>query len=413
MRRVRAARRHGPALDRPLPVVCDAQPDGGRGRVPVCPRELGSRGKACDLRCDRGRRVAALLLPALDAERGAAGDQEVRRRPDVVRVQRCIGQSELLRHQDRVRRLVELCAERVRRNLAVHEAVPRHRTIGKLLPLEEEERRVTRGREVAGGDQARPALVEVAREHLAVGAEVGVRGVAGRDRLTPRRGEAGDDRAGERLVLRRLDHVGAQVIRVLELLPVRGFDPGQALHSRLEQRVVVLLPTLLVVLERRGEAEAERPFGGADRLFLGRAEAEREYGLSAVVQDDTSGLDDVAAESVGVGVCQRVGGVELDEPVARSAHEAARRLAERAVQRREDRLRVVTVRGVRRGDRIRRDEDGMAGRVVHRRGVGPAVPRAAAAVPVDRRIEPDVEPVARIARLELDAHQHRAPLRDR
>ena len=257
MHGVRAARRHGPALDRPLPVVCDAQPDGRRGRVAVCPRELRCRGETGDLRRDRGRREAALLLPALDAERGAAGDEEVRRRPDVVRVQRCVGQPELLRHQDRVRGLVELRSEGVRRDLAVDEAVARHRPVGKLLPLEEEERRVARGREVAGGHQARPALVQVAREHLSVGAEVGVCGVACRDRLTPRRREAGDDRAGERLVLRRLDHVGAQVVRVLELLSVLGFDPGQAFHARLEQRVVVLLPTLLVVLERRGEAEAE------------------------------------------------------------------------------------------------------------------------------------------------------------
>ena len=343
MRRVRTARRHGPALDRPLPVVCDAQPDGRRGRVAVCPRKLRCRGETGNLRRDRGRRVAALLLPALDAERGAAGDEEVRRRPDVVRVERCIGQPELLRHQDRVRGLVELRAERVRRDLAVHEAVARHRPVRKLLPLEEEERRVARGREVAGGDEARPALVQVAREHLAVGAEVGVRGVAGRDRLTPRRGEAGDDRARERLVLRRLDHVGAQVVRVLEPLPILALDPAQLLRARLEQRLVVVLPLLLVLRECLAEAGAERSLRSADRLFLGRAEAERENGLAAL-EEDARGLDDVAAEGVVVGVGQRVRGVELDEPVARGADEAARRLAERAVQRRVDRLRVVTVR---------------------------------------------------------------------
>ena len=53
----------------------------------------------------------------------------------------------------------------------------------------------------------------------------------------------------------------------------------------------------------------------------------------------------------------------------------------------------------------------MAGRVVHRGGVGAAVAGTATAVAVDRRVEADVEPVARIARLELDAHQHRVPVR--
>ena len=51
------------------------------------------------------------------------------------------------------------------------QAVARHRPVGKLLPLEEEERRIAGGREVAGSDEARPALVQVAREHLAVGTE--------------------------------------------------------------------------------------------------------------------------------------------------------------------------------------------------------------------------------------------------
>ena len=81
---------------------------------------------------------------------------------------------QLVGHQERVRRLVELRAERVGRGLAVDEAVARHRAVGLLLALEQEERRVARGGEVAVGHQAGPGLVQVAREHLAVRAEVRV-----------------------------------------------------------------------------------------------------------------------------------------------------------------------------------------------------------------------------------------------
>ena len=151
-----------------------------------------------------------------DPERRAARDQEVRGRLDVVRVQRGVGEPELLRHQDRVRDLVQLRPERVGRRLAVDEAVPRHRPVWQLLALEEEERRGAGCGDVAVRDEACPRLVEIAREHLAVGAEVGVRRVAGRDRLSPRRGEARHDRAGEGLVLGGLEHVCAQVVLVLE-----------------------------------------------------------------------------------------------------------------------------------------------------------------------------------------------------
>ena len=133
-------------------------------------------------------------------------------------VERGIREPELLRHQDREGDLVELRPERVGRGLAVDEAVSRHRAVRQLLALEQEQRRVARGVEVAVGEEARPRLVEVAGEDLAIGAEVGVRRVAGRDRLTPRRGEAGHDRAGEGLVLGGLEDVRAQVVLVLELV---------------------------------------------------------------------------------------------------------------------------------------------------------------------------------------------------
>ena len=218
MRGQRPVRRHRPALDRALPVVRDAEPERRRGGVAVRRREIGRRDEARDLGGDRGGREAALLLPALGPERRAVRDQEVRRRLDVAVVERGIREPELLRHQDREGDLVELRPERVGCGLAVDEAVSRHRAVRQLLALEQEQRRVARGGEVAVGEEARPRLVEVAGEDLAIGAEVGVRRVAGRDRLTPRRGEARHDRAGEGLVLGGLEDVRAQVVLVGELV---------------------------------------------------------------------------------------------------------------------------------------------------------------------------------------------------
>ena len=178
-RRVRPGRRHRPALHLPLPGVGDAQPDRSRGRVAVRARELGRGDEPRDLRRDRRRREAALLLPALDAERRSAGGDEVRGRLDVVLVQRRVREPELVRHQDRVGGLVELRPEGVGRDLSVDEAVARHRAVRQLLALEQEQRRGPRRLEVAGGDEACPRLVQVAREHLTVGAEVRVRRIAG------------------------------------------------------------------------------------------------------------------------------------------------------------------------------------------------------------------------------------------
>ena len=404
-------RRHGPVLDLPLPRVRDAEPDRGRRRVAVRACDLRGRDEAGDLGRDRRRREAALLFPALDPERRPARGDEVRGRLDVIRVERCVGEPELVRHQDRVGGLVELRPERVGRDLAVDEAVPRHRAVRQLLALEQEEGRVARGRQVAGCHEARPRLVQVAREHLPVGAEVRVRRVAGRDGLAPRRGEAGDDRAGERLVLGRLDDIGAQVVLGLEPLLVGAREARQPLGARLRQRAVVLAPAVDVGRLRPGEAGGQRALGRVDGLVLGGAEAERENGLAAAarvaLELDPRRLDDVAADRLVVRRRQRVGRVELDEPVARRAHEAARGLRERAVERCVDGLRVVAVRRVRRRDRIEGDEHGIARRVVDRGPVGAAVPRAAASVAVHRRVEAHVQPQARDRRPELDVHEHR------
>ena len=76
-------------------------------------------------------------------------------------------------HQDRVGGLVELGAAGVRGGLAVQQRVARHRPVGQLLAVEQEQRgRPGRG-DVAVGQQPGEGLVQVAGEHLAVGAEVG------------------------------------------------------------------------------------------------------------------------------------------------------------------------------------------------------------------------------------------------
>src|SRR5207237_428270 len=73
----RPVRRHRPALDRALPVVGDAAPHRGGEWVAVHVSDVCGRDEAGDLGGDRRRRVAALFLPALRAERWAVRDQEV------------------------------------------------------------------------------------------------------------------------------------------------------------------------------------------------------------------------------------------------------------------------------------------------------------------------------------------------
>ena len=304
----RPVRGHRPAFDRSLPVVGDAQPEVRRGSVTVGAREVGSGSEAGDLGCDRRGRIAALLLPALDPEGGAVRDDEVRRRLDVVLVERRVGQPQLVGHQDRVRGLVELRAERVGRRLAVDQAVARHRAVGLLLAVEQEQRRVPRGLYVSVGHQAGPRLVQVAGEHLAVGAEVGVVRVARRHRLPPRRRQARHDRAGEGLVLRGLDHVRAQVVLVPKRTHRLALDPIEVFR-RLGERLVVVLPTLPVLSRRLVEGHAERALGLRDRVCLRAAETEREHRRPIAAELHLPGLHDVAVRRVAVVRAKHVRGV--------------------------------------------------------------------------------------------------------
>ena len=301
---------------------------------------------------------------------------------------------QLVGHQKRVRRLVQLGAEGVGRGLAVDEAVARHRPVRLLLALEQEQGGSARRRQISDGHQARPDLVEVSGEHLAVGAEVGVPWVAGRDRLAPGRGHAGDDRAGEGLVFGGLQHVGVHEVRVAQAGGPRLRDPREA-PRRLVERPVVGVPALLRVVAHRVEVTVQGSLGRLHRGRLARAEAEshREGDIAAlrVAARDPCRLDDVAAARRRVRRRQRARGVELCEPVAGGPGEAARDLCERRIEGCVDRLCVVAVDGVRRRVRVGGDEDGVAGGGVGGGRVCAPVPAAAAAVSVHRRIEAEIE----------------------
>src|SRR5262249_30493932 len=147
--------------------------------------------------------------------------------------------------------------------------------------------------------------------------------IAGRDGLAPRRREARDDRAWERLVLGRLEDVCAEVVLVAERID-RLVVEALELVRRLVQRLVVFLPAFVVVLERLVEARAERAFRRADRLLLRRAEAERERRRAVARDEDTRVLDDVAVRRVRVRRGDRVVG---------AADETARSVGKRTVER--------------------------------------------------------------------------------
>ena len=298
----------------------------------------------------------------------------------------------LVRHQDRVRRLVELVAPGVGRLLAVDEGVTGEAAVGQLLALEQEAHGGSGCRSVAGRHQTGERLVEVAREHLAVGAEVDGLAtwcVARADRLPPRAGEGGDHGAGEGLVLAGLQHVGRQPVRRPEPVGLLLGQSREGLRRRV-QPLVVRAPGLLVLLLGPLEGCVRRPAGDVDRLGLGRAEAEREREPPVLPDVDLPRLHDIAVERLVVRRGQRAVGVELGQPVAGRAGVPAAGLEEWPVraQRAEQRDGVVAVRRVRLGVGVGADEG--RGRGVHHGVVRATVARPASAVAVDRRVVPDV-----------------------
>ena len=322
------------------------------------------------------------------------------------RVEGSVGEAGLPGHQDRVGDLVELDAEAVRGELAVDQAVARHRAVGELLALEQEPHRVPGGGPVAGQHEPGEGLVQVAGEHLAVGAEVGVVGVAGRDRLPPGRGQAGHHRPGEGLVLGGLEHVRAQVVDAAQLAGGGVAEPGEARRRR-DEPGVVADPAGGVADQGAAEPGLQRGPGGADRLALGGPEPDGQGEVAAGGQVDPGRLHQVALGGVGVGGGQGVVAVELGQPVAGGAGEAVADLGERpgGVEGDVDRLGVVPVGGVGRGHRVGGDRHGMTGGGVDGAGVGAAVAAPAAAVAVHGGIEAEVEAeVAGGQRLEPDPH---------
>src|SRR5207237_728046 len=70
---------NGPFLYRTLPVVCHSEPDLCAIRITVDFGDVSRCHQPGDLGRDRGRRIAGLLFPALDTERGAMTYDKVRR----------------------------------------------------------------------------------------------------------------------------------------------------------------------------------------------------------------------------------------------------------------------------------------------------------------------------------------------
>jgi hypothetical protein len=137
--RVRPGARHRPALDVACEVIGGGLVDGGAGRVAVDGGDPRGGRQAGDLGGDRRRRVARLLLPALDAVRGPVSDQEVGGRDHVLAIEVGVaGQTGLPIHQDRIGGLVELQSSGVGRDHAVEQRVAGHRAIGLLLAIEQE-----------------------------------------------------------------------------------------------------------------------------------------------------------------------------------------------------------------------------------------------------------------------------------
>ena len=398
-----------PRLEVALELVGHAAPHGGRRGVPVAVGDLRSRDQAGDLGGDRRGREAALLLPALGAERGPVRGDEVRRRLDVRLVVVVPREPDGERHDQRIGALVELGVEAVRRHLAVGQAVARHRAVRQLLALEQEARHVARGAPVAGEQERGPGLVEVAAEDLAVGAEVRVRGITGGDGLAPRGRERRRDGAGERLVLGRLHVERAQAVLALQRAPTR---PGNARGApRRDELPGVAAPAADVGPPQSAEAAPERALRGAHRARLAVGEAQGEPELPPAPRVDLGGLDEVPLGRVGERRGEPVGRAELGQPVAGRAGEAVgdRPQGPVGVERAVDGDGVVAVGRVGRGHRVRADEDVVPAARRDRPAVGAAVARAAAAVAVERRVQAHVELEVRqpaAQRGQARAHHH-------
>ncbi len=262
-----------PAFERALPVIGSAQPDLGALRISVGIGNVGGSDQAGNFGGNRGRRITRLLLPALDAEGRAMADNEVCGGLNVVLVEVRPGHTELVGHQNRVAGFVELRAERVGRQLAVDQAVARERAIRTLLVLEHKVDHVVGGLLVAVQQQTRPGFVDITGKNLAVRTEVLVIGVSGGDCLAPGRSQAGHQRPGEGLIFRSLEHIGAQIIFIHQLVPLLSGQAGE-LRRRRKQASIVSLPSCVVLLFKLADLGGKGGTCSPNRLSLGGAKAQ-------------------------------------------------------------------------------------------------------------------------------------------
>ncbi len=311
------------------------------------------------------------------------------------------GQAGLPVHEDRVRGLVELLATGVGGGQTVLERVARHRAGGQLLALEQEARGRPGARAVAGEQEPGERLVEVASEHLAVGAEVGrlaVGRVAGRHGLPPRGGEAGGDRAGERLVHARPHDVDRAVVLARHGRAERGIRPAQA--------GVVALPARLVAGQHASEPGPDGPPGHRHRGPCALAEPEREHRRVRASERQLGSQRHMTVR----------GAVVAGQGVARVEHrlavtgragvaDALGTEAARALERLEGRNCVGAVDRIGDRVRVRGHGHGPPAPRYELSGVGACVLAPAAAGPSGQRVEPDVQAIA-VGPGEGDPHEH-------
>ena len=304
---------------------------------------------------------------------------------------------QLVGHQQRVRRLVQLGAERVGRGLPVDEAVPRHRSVRLLLALEQEQRR---SRAPSPG-RRRPS----GRSRSRTGRG---RRPRGRSRSTccPDRPPTPPDptatpcwrrsRRGRSCPRTPSARWRSRSTRRAARRPASTLIPGSFFGGSLSVASYASQPCLesLARLVEPVLAAPAPPSATAAAWLAPKPSAMRELEVAVVVLR--------AVRTRAVWTTLPLLAVVYDVVSARAASSCvspslavpAKPLVdfgEGCVERGVDRLGVVAVDRVRRRVRVGGDEDRVAGGGVVRRRVGAAVPAAAATVAVHGRIEAEIE----------------------
>ena len=148
-------------------------------------------------------------------------------------------------------------------------------------------------------------------EDLAIGTEIGVRRVAGRDGLTPRGGQRGNDRAGERLVLTGLHRVGRDVV-LLDRRQLLGAGQSGEVQRRPPETHIVTEPAGFVLRPAAFPTACGRlGTGGGHRGGLRGAEAESQRRGAIAAERDGCGLFHIAPRSR----CRRPGSTNGSHPI--------------------------------------------------------------------------------------------------